>query len=58
MYGVCYKQLVIEPFKLLKVQVTLKQIARDWSTDGADERKQCYKPIIDEIEKFFDPEKM
>lgn len=40
------------------VQSTLKQFARDWSAEGESERLQSYKPIIDEIEKFFDPEKM
>uniref|UniRef100_A0A336MW75 carnosine N-methyltransferase n=1 Tax=Culicoides sonorensis TaxID=179676 RepID=A0A336MW75_CULSO len=39
-----------------RVQVTLKQIARDWSTDGEDERQQCYKPIIDEVVNYFPPE--
>lgn len=40
------------------VQSTLKQFARDWSAEGECERLQSYKPIIDEIESFFDPEKM
>ncbi|XP_055857398.1 carnosine N-methyltransferase isoform X2 [Episyrphus balteatus] len=40
------------------VQSTLKQFARDWSAEGEPERSQCYKPIIDAIESFFDPEKM
>lgn len=41
-----------------RVQVTLKQIARDWSLDGAEEREQCYKPIIDEVALFFPPDSM
>lgn len=36
-----------------KVQITLKQIFRDWSVEGQAERDQCYKPIIDEITDFF-----
>lgn len=32
-----------------KVQSVLKNLVRDWSEDGAAERNQCYKPIIDEI---------
>lgn len=36
-----------------KVQITLKQIFRDWSVQGQAERDQCYKPIIDEIADFF-----
>lgn len=38
-----------------KVQITLKQIARDWSSDGEAEREQCYKPIIEAVVKHFDP---
>lgn len=41
-----------------QVQVTLKQFARDWSADGAEERQQCYAPIISEIEKFYSPDKV
>ncbi|KFB43265.1 AGAP007115-PA-like protein [Anopheles sinensis] len=40
-----------------KVQITLKQIFRDWSEHGKLERDQCYKPIIEEITTFFDPTK-
>lgn len=38
-----------------KVHITLKQIARDWSDLGANEREQCYKPIVDELMKRLDP---
>lgn len=48
----------VEVFKLLKVQITLKQFARDWSDVGAEERRQCYNPIIDEITAFYNPNKM
>ncbi|CAB0007354.1 unnamed protein product [Nesidiocoris tenuis] len=36
-----------------KVQVTLKQIYRDWTDDGVIERIQCYQPILDELEELF-----
>lgn len=36
-----------------KVQATIKQLVRDWSVEGADERKACYQPIIDEISNQF-----
>lgn len=36
-----------------KVQSTLKQIVRDWSKDGEEERSACYNPIIEEIELNF-----
>ncbi|XP_011635873.1 carnosine N-methyltransferase [Pogonomyrmex barbatus] len=32
-----------------KVQATIKQLVRDWSVQGTEERKACYQPIIDEI---------
>ena len=36
-----------------KVQATLKQFVRDWSTEGSEERKVCYEPIVDEIVNQF-----
>jgi carnosine N-methyltransferase len=36
-----------------KVQSTLKQLVRDWSEEGASERKLCYKPLLDEIIRLF-----
>ncbi|CAD7087266.1 unnamed protein product [Hermetia illucens] len=41
---------------LESVQITLKQFARDWSSDGEEERRQCYQPIIDAIMDFYKPE--
>ncbi|KAF5269834.1 hypothetical protein FQR65_LT05880 [Abscondita terminalis] len=40
-----------------KVQSVFKQLMRDWSALGFAERKQCYDPIIEEIELQFPPEK-
>ncbi|XP_043278824.1 carnosine N-methyltransferase [Venturia canescens] len=36
-----------------KVQATIKQLVRDWSVEGQDERNSCYQPIIDEIINQF-----
>ncbi len=36
-----------------KIQSTLKQFVRDWSAEGQAERDQCYKPIIETLEKIF-----
>lgn len=36
-----------------KVQNILKQIAREWSSEGAVERTQCFQPILDEIDALF-----
>ncbi|XP_017055103.1 carnosine N-methyltransferase isoform X2 [Drosophila ficusphila] len=38
-----------------QAQSTLKLIARDWSIDGALEREQSYKPIIDSIVEYYKP---
>jgi len=40
-------------FDMDKVKSTLKQIVRDWSTDGEAERASCYKPVIDTIVRLF-----
>lgn len=42
---------------LEKVQSVFKQLMRDWSTLGASERKQCYEPIITEIEANYPEDK-
>lgn len=36
-----------------KVSSVLRQVVRDWSTEGAAERRQCYQPIIDELQTRF-----
>lgn len=36
-----------------RVIVTLKQIVRDWSSDGRDERDACYNPILEAIMEYF-----
>lgn len=36
-----------------KVQATIKQLVRDWSVEGIEERTACYQPIIDEILNQF-----
>jgi carnosine N-methyltransferase len=56
----------IEPQELLcggqdpdsdKVHITLKQIVRDWTDLGAEERDQSYKPILAEITSYFSADK-
>jgi carnosine N-methyltransferase len=37
-----------------KVITTLKQIVRDWSIDGEQERNVCYRPIINDLNKLYD----
>ena len=40
-----------------RVCTTLKQIVRDWSIEGADEREMCYGPILNELKTLFLSEK-
>lgn len=40
-----------------KVQCVFKQLMRDWSSLGSEERKQCYGPIIEEIEEQYPSDK-
>ena len=41
------------PMDIEKVHSTLKSYVRDWSSEGKVERDQCYKPIMEEIERIF-----
>lgn len=41
-----------------KVQSVFKQLMRDWSALGAEERNQCYMPIVSEIEDQFPEEEL
>lgn len=40
-----------------KVQSVFKQLMRDWSDLGAEERTQCYGPIIEEIDLQYPADK-
>jgi carnosine N-methyltransferase len=36
-----------------KVKSTLRQLARDWSAEGAAERRQCYGPLLAEVTRCY-----
>lgn len=36
-----------------RVIITLKQIIRDWSTEGVEERAACYGPILNALTDYF-----
>jgi len=40
-------------FEMDKVKSILKQVVRDWSEDGEDERISCYKPVVSTITRLF-----
>ena len=41
------------PSDLNKARSTIRQFYRDWSADGADERRACYGPVIQDITQEF-----
>lgn len=36
-----------------KVRSTIRQCVRDWADEGVDERKQCYGPILAELQSLY-----
>ncbi|KAK1303986.1 hypothetical protein QJS10_CPB11g01590 [Acorus calamus] len=36
-----------------KVRCIIRNIVRDWAPEGKKERDQCYKPILDELDRLF-----
>ncbi|KAL2553246.1 S-adenosyl-L-methionine-dependent methyltransferase superfamily protein [Forsythia ovata] len=36
-----------------KVRCIIRNIVRDWASEGQIERDQCYKPILEELERLF-----
>ncbi|KAL2938835.1 Carnosine N-methyltransferase [Bienertia sinuspersici] len=36
-----------------KVRCVIRNIVRDWASEGKVERDQCYLPILEELEKWF-----
>lgn len=43
----------IEPRNVSKMRSTLRQIWREWSKGGEQEREECYGPILKGVEKLF-----
>ena len=41
------------PMDVERVQSTIKQFVRDWSSEGEAEREMCYTPILDEIGTYI-----
>lgn len=36
-----------------KARSTLRQFVRDWSDEGGEERRLCYKPVLDALETLY-----
>ena len=48
-----FEQVTGEGLDMDKIRCTLRQFVRDWSDEGAAERKQSYKPITDALESYY-----
>ncbi|MCO5547769.1 hypothetical protein L7F22_001221 [Adiantum nelumboides] len=46
-------QLHVPPADVDKVRCIIRNIVRDWTKEGALERDQCYKPILEELSYYF-----
>ncbi|XP_077993842.1 carnosine N-methyltransferase-like [Glandiceps talaboti] len=46
----------VSHFDMVKVKTTLRQLVRDWSIEGQEERESSYKPIVNELLKRFPPD--
>ena len=45
--------LLVEVKDIVKMRSTLRLFIRDWAIDGLEERNTTYKPILEELKKFF-----
>ena len=36
-----------------KVRTTIRQLYRDWSAEGANERRVCYEPVLHDVDQAF-----
>ncbi|KAD7117496.1 hypothetical protein E3N88_04764 [Mikania micrantha] len=36
-----------------KVRCVIRNIVRDWAAEGQKERDQCYRPILEELKRYF-----
>ncbi|GMH11944.1 hypothetical protein Nepgr_013785 [Nepenthes gracilis] len=46
-------QLKVPLVDVDKVRCVIRNIVRDWASEGQTERDQCYKPILEELERLF-----
>ena len=46
-------RLTSAPRNLSKVRSTLHQCVREWSSEGEEERRQCFGPLVDAIKKYI-----
>ncbi|KAJ1263605.1 hypothetical protein BS78_09G198600 [Paspalum vaginatum] len=46
-------KLNVPPIDVDKVRCIIRNIVRDWGEEGQKERDECYKPILEELNRLF-----
>uniref|UniRef100_K3Z6U1 Uncharacterized protein n=1 Tax=Setaria italica TaxID=4555 RepID=K3Z6U1_SETIT len=46
-------KLNVPPIDVDKVRCIIRNIVRDWAEEGQKERDECYKPILEELNRLF-----
>ncbi|CAN6350500.1 unnamed protein product [Urochloa humidicola] len=46
-------KLNVPPIDVDKVRCIVRNIVRDWAEEGQKERDECYKPILEELNRLF-----
>ncbi|XP_062231854.1 uncharacterized protein LOC133929203 isoform X2 [Phragmites australis] len=46
-------KLNVPPIDVDKVRCIIRNIVRDWAEEGRKERNECYKPILEELNRLF-----
>ena len=46
--------LIVEIKDIVKMRSTLRLFIRDWAKEGIEERNSTYKPILEELKRFFE----
>ncbi|KAL6865248.1 hypothetical protein ACP4OV_016399 [Aristida adscensionis] len=46
-------KLDVPPIDVDKVRWVIRNIVRDWAEEGQKERDECYKPILEELDRLF-----
>ena len=47
------ESLTVEQKNIIKIRSTLKLFIRDWTKEGAEERKATYEPILNDLKAYF-----
>lgn len=51
--GIRFDSILLSPTEADNLKSLLRQVMRDWSAHGQEERQKCYSPLLDDILKAF-----